>query len=157
MKFLFVLVTYLAFAGAVDDLHLDRYISKERSDKLKGFLNECHTTHNITKQQLIIIVNGNFEDADTTLKCFVSCYYEKLALLDDQKQPDLMLDGKNPVFDAELVKSSQNNCSSITGSDNCDTALKVYECYYKIADKIFSFQHVKITNDTISLVTNSTS
>ncbi|XP_034477135.1 general odorant-binding protein 56d-like [Drosophila innubila] len=149
MKLLFVLLTYLAFASADDDLHL----SPEEKTEGVNELIECHSKHNVTMEQITSNFVEIVEEADNTLKCFANCIFEKHGMIvDGQIQPDVVLKEFSPFFGADMVKSAQPVCNSIKGSDNCDTAFKVKNCYYKIAGKMLPSQILRFVNGTFTVL-----
>jgi len=116
-------------------------------------ITDCHTKHNITMEQLTSNFVEIVEDADNIFKCFVNCIFEKHGMIvDGQIQPDVVLKEFTPFFGADMVKSANPVCSSIKGSDNCDTAFKAKNCYYKNAGKMGPSQILTFVNDKFVVV-----
>ncbi|XP_017051277.1 general odorant-binding protein 56d [Drosophila ficusphila] len=125
MKFLIVLTAILAMSAA--ELQL--------SDEQKAVVHAngalCAQQEGITKDQALALRNGKFDDTDAKVKCFANCFLEKAGFLIDGKvQPDVVLAKLGPLAGEDKVKAVQAKCDSITGSDKCDTAYQLFQCYH---------------------------
>ncbi|KAL7738489.1 hypothetical protein ACLKA6_006797 [Drosophila palustris] len=127
MKFLIVLVACVALVVA-DQLPL----TAEQRAKLREGGKECIEKEGITKEQAQALRGGNFDNVDGKVKCFASCFLEKANLVvDGQINTDEIQTKLSPLVGADRVKEIQAKCDSIKGTDNCDTAFQLYQCYYK--------------------------
>ncbi|KAI8038534.1 hypothetical protein M5D96_008439 [Drosophila gunungcola] len=104
MKFLIVLTAVLAFTAAQEG---------------------------ITKEQAVALKAGDFADTDPKVKCFANCFLEKTGfLIDGQVQPAVVLAKLGPLGGEDTVKAVQAKCDGIKGSDKCDTAYQLFQCYH---------------------------
>lgn len=75
---------------------------------------------------------GQFDNADQNLKCFTNCFLEKSGFLVDGKVQESAISSKlGPIVGDSKIAGIMQQCNSIKGTDNCDTAFKLYQCYYK--------------------------
>ncbi|XP_017145883.1 general odorant-binding protein 56d [Drosophila miranda] len=126
MKLLIVLSALVALAVA--DLQLSD--EQKATAHANGAL--CVQQEGITKEQALALRAGNFEDIDPKVKCFANCFLEKAGFLaDGQIKPDVVLAKLGPLAGEDTVKAVQAKCDSLKGSDNCDTAFQLYQCYHK--------------------------
>jgi len=83
-------------------------------------------------EQAAALRSGIFNNVDAKVKCFVNCFLEKIGfLVGGQVKADVVTKKLGPIAGADKVKSAQVECDSIKGSDNCDTAFKLFQCYHK--------------------------
>ncbi|KAH8298450.1 hypothetical protein KR044_003477 [Drosophila immigrans] len=132
MKFLIVLVACVALAAA-DEIKL----SEEQKAKAREHGAACIEQEGITKEQAHSLRDGSFDGADAKVKCFANCFLEKTGfLVDGQIKPDVVLEKLSPIAGADKVKAIQAKCDSLKGTDKCDTAFQLYQCYHKNQAKI---------------------
>ncbi|XP_034477139.1 general odorant-binding protein 56d-like [Drosophila innubila] len=127
MKFLIVLIACVALVAA-DHLQL----TDEQKAAVRENAKACVEQEGITKEQAQALRDGNFDNVDGKVKCFASCFLEKTGLVvDGQIKPDVIQAKLGPLVGADKVKEVQAKCDSIKGSDKCDTAFQLYQCYHK--------------------------
>ncbi|XP_062133034.1 general odorant-binding protein 56d [Drosophila sulfurigaster albostrigata] len=127
MKFLIVLVACVALVAA-DEIKL----TDEQKAKAKEHGAACIAQEGITKEQAHSLRDGTFDGADNKVKCFANCFLEKTGfLVDGQIQPNVVLEKLGPIAGDDKVKAIQANCDSLKGTDKCDTAYQLYQCYHK--------------------------
>ncbi|XP_037948357.1 general odorant-binding protein 56d-like [Teleopsis dalmanni] len=129
MKFLvvFVLVAFVAVTFAADAISLN----EEQKAKVRATAGECIEKEKTTKEEVQKLRQGQFGAADENLKCFANCFLEKLGFFVNGAIKEDVVSGKlSPIVGADRVKEVMAKCNSIKGANNCETAYKLYECYY---------------------------
>ncbi|KAH8401465.1 hypothetical protein KR009_005731 [Drosophila setifemur] len=126
MKFLIVLSAILAVSSAQLNLSDEQKATAHANGAF------CAQQEGITKDQAVALRGGNFDVSDPKVKCFANCFLEKSGfLVDGQIQPEVVLAKLGPIAGEDAVKAVQAKCDSTKGSDKCDTAFQLYQCYYK--------------------------
>ncbi|XP_017123108.1 general odorant-binding protein 56d [Drosophila elegans] len=125
MKFLIVLTAVLAFTAAELQLSDEQRAVAQANGAL------CIQQEGITKEQATALKAGDFSDTDPKVKCFANCFLEKTGfLIDGQVQPAVVLAKLGPLGGEDTVKAVQAKCDGIKGSDKCDTAYQLFQCYH---------------------------
>ncbi|XP_023160822.1 general odorant-binding protein 56d isoform X2 [Drosophila hydei] len=126
MKYLIVLVAIVALVAA------DVQLTDEQKARAKANAGACIEQEGVAKEQAMALREGKFENVDDKVKCFANCFLEKSGfLVDGQIKPDVVLEKIGPIVGVEKVKAAQEKCDSLKGTDKCDTAFQLYQCYYK--------------------------
>ena len=64
------------------------------------------------------------------MKCFSTCFFEKIgALKDGQVQDDVVLQKLTPLVGEEKVKTALNKCKDVKGEGRCDNGYQIFKCY----------------------------
>lgn len=78
------------------------------------------------------LAKGQFDGLDRNAKCFGNCILEKAGFLaNGVVQPSVIMAKLGPNVGEEKLNAIMSKCNSLKGSDNCETAFVLYECYYK--------------------------
>lgn len=79
------------------------------------------------------------------MQCFLKCIFRKEGFFDDNDEP-------RPEYVAEALRDPQNRelmyvCLGKTGTDACDRAFNILNCYIKSSTEMLRRQHEQMMND----------
>lgn len=107
--------------------------NSDYNSTLQHIAMECKATGNVTLEELDKLKSGNLgEDASKDLKCFSNCVLEKAKFIVDGKaQLENIQKVLSAHHGAEFADKLVAKCGAVSGSDPCDVAFKLSNCYYK--------------------------
>lgn len=92
----------------------------------------CAEQNLIDNSAVAALQDGQFSRADEKVKCFTNCFLEKSGLLvNGRVQKETVLNKLGAAFGADKVTAALTQCSSLKGGDNCETAFKIYKCFFQ--------------------------
>lgn len=94
---------------------------------------ECMSKENVTHEELEKLKTGQLnDDASKDLKCFSNCVLEKAKFIVDGKANlENIQNILSAHHSAEFADKLVAKCGAVSGSDPCDVAFKLTNCYYK--------------------------
>ncbi|KAM7343547.1 general odorant-binding protein 56a-like [Cochliomyia hominivorax] len=127
MKAFFTLAVVCLIAGAfANPLEL----SDEQKAKAKVHFEECVKQENVSEEDATRLRNKDFANPSEAMKCFGTCFFEKVGTLkDSQIQEDVVLQKLGALIGEEKTKTVLDKCKDIKGENRCDTGFKIYECF----------------------------
>ncbi|XP_037952901.1 general odorant-binding protein 56d-like [Teleopsis dalmanni] len=130
MKFLAVLIVVASVAVTFAAVSVS--LNADQNAKLQAAAAECIEKEKITMDEVLKLNQGKFDSAAENLKCFANCFLDKLGFfVNGAVKEDVLSSKLSPIFGADSVKDIMKKCNNIKGANNCDTAFKLFECYYK--------------------------
>ncbi|XP_035739522.1 general odorant-binding protein 56d-like [Vespa mandarinia] len=102
---------------------------------------ECRKQSMVSWESLKKLKDGDFEQDDPRIKCYLRCFMMKNGILDDNDQwTDLEKALQHlPRFIQESSWEIFRRCKSVPGDDLCDKAFQVARCYVKLQPLILNF------------------
>lgn len=75
---------------------------------------------------------GDFSDNSSKIQCFAHCFLQKVGIMDaaGNVQESVAIEKLSVGSDKAKVTSAVNKCKSEKGANACETAHKVYKCYF---------------------------
>uniref|UniRef100_A0A1I8NSP9 Uncharacterized protein n=1 Tax=Stomoxys calcitrans TaxID=35570 RepID=A0A1I8NSP9_STOCA len=132
MKSLEVLVVVALFAGQLVHGHIPVKLNPEQMAKTAVIASECITQEKTSKEAVVAFSQGDFSKADKNLKCYSNCFLTKTGfLVDGVLQMDVVKSKMGPHLGEDKLKVIMEKCAHLKGSDNCETAFMLFECYHK--------------------------
>lgn len=105
----------------------------DHNSTLQRIAMECKASRNVTQEELEKLKSGNLGDeASKDLKCFSNCVLEKAKFIVDGKaQLENIQKTLTAHQGADFAGKLVAKCGTVSGSDPCDVAYKLTNCYYK--------------------------
>ncbi|XP_058835301.1 general odorant-binding protein 56d-like [Topomyia yanbarensis] len=93
---------------------------------------ECFLNSGLRIDSLQALKSGNFSSSGDGAKCLVKCFFEKAGFMNAQGalQEKAIVEQLTSFLSKKQVESMVKNCN-IQGTNSCDTAYRVSECYFK--------------------------
>ncbi|XP_073844160.1 general odorant-binding protein 56d-like [Musca autumnalis] len=130
MKFAIVLV--VAFICAVVNGQTPLNLTEQQKLRALQYSAECLEKEKSTTDAAKALIKGQFDGLDKNAKCFGNCFLEKAGfLIDGVVQPAVLSEKLGPNVGQDRLNAIMSKCNSLKGSDNCETAFVLYQCYYK--------------------------
>ncbi|XP_005188765.3 general odorant-binding protein 56d [Musca domestica] len=130
MKFAVAFVALIVCGIAYGQQHLN--LTEEQKLKALKYSAECLETEKSTTDAAKALIKGQFEGLDKNAKCFGNCFLEKAGfLVDGVVQPAVLSEKLGPNVGQDKLDVIMSKCNSLKGSDNCETAFVLYQCYYR--------------------------
>ncbi|KAI8123922.1 General odorant-binding protein 56a [Lucilia cuprina] len=105
-------------------------LSEEQKAKAKVHFEECVKQENVSEEDATRLRNKDFANPSAAMKCFGTCFFEKVGTLKDSEvQEDVVLAKLGSLIGEEKTKEVLHKCKDIKGDDRCDTGFKIYECF----------------------------
>ncbi|XP_073813577.1 general odorant-binding protein 56a-like [Musca autumnalis] len=105
-------------------------LNEDQKAKAKAHFEECVKQENITEEEANKLRNKDFSDPSQNLKCFGTCFFEKVGTLKDSViQEDVVLKTLGSIIGEEKTKKALDKCRDIKGEDRCDTGFQIYQCF----------------------------
>ncbi|KAH8298448.1 hypothetical protein KR044_003474, partial [Drosophila immigrans] len=90
----------------------------------------CSKEVGLSEAELAKVKAKDFSEPSENIKCFANCFFEKVGTLKDGViQPEVVLTKLGAIIGEEKTRAALDKCSSIKGVNNCDTAVKLHECF----------------------------
>lgn len=93
---------------------------------------ECMDQEKVELEDMGKLRGGNIENPSQNMKCFHRCVMEKLGIM---KEGKLLDDKVTEIFSKNENKDDNlrtyNECKSMKGANDCDTAFKIITCMDK--------------------------
>nr|AIU64828.1 putative odorant-binding protein 1 [Dichelops melacanthus] len=98
----------------------------QMKNAMKTLRNMCMPKSGVSKEALASMKEGNFDDDDRKLKCYLGCIMNMMQVVKNGKISMTMVKNQitkmvDPTWGAKLVATFES-CSNVEGSDNCDLA-----------------------------------
>lgn len=107
-------------------------MTDEQKAKVKVHFDECIKQEKVSEEEATKLRNKDFNNPTPAMKCFGTCFFEKVGTLKDGVvQEAVVLEKLAPTYGEEKVKAALAKCKDVKGSDRCDTGFKLYECFEK--------------------------
>ncbi|XP_065368181.1 general odorant-binding protein 56a-like [Calliphora vicina] len=127
MKAFFTLAVVCLIASALAN---PLELNEEQKAKAKVHFQECVKQENVSEEDATKLRNREFANASPSMKCFGTCFFEKVGTLkDSQVQEEVVLQKLGALIGEEKTKEVLHKCKDIKGEDRCDTGFKIYECF----------------------------
>lgn len=105
-------------------------LNDEQKAKAKEYFQECIEQEHVTEEEAEKLRNKDFANPSMNLKCFGTCFFEKVGTLKDSVvQEDVVLAKLGSILGEEKTKAILAKCKDVKGEDRCDTGFKIYECF----------------------------
>ncbi|XP_005188768.1 general odorant-binding protein 56a-like [Musca domestica] len=105
-------------------------LNEDQKAKAKVHFEECIKQENITEEEATKLRNKDFANPSHNLKCFGTCFFEKVGTLKDSViQEDVVLKTLGSIIGEEKTKKALDKCRDIKGEDRCDTGFQLYQCF----------------------------
>ncbi|BET00838.1 Odorant-Hypothetical protein protein [Nesidiocoris tenuis] len=132
-----VLATSQLFFGVSDAV----MTQAQMKQAMKAVRNMCIPKTGVEKEALAKMVEGEFDDTDDKLKCYLGCVlgmmqavkHNKIDLKMVRTQITKML---SPEQGTRILNAFEA-CSTVTAEDNCDLAFKFAKCIYDTDQEAF--------------------
>lgn len=96
------------------------------------FHHECMDQEKVELEDVGKLRSGSIENPSQNLKCFNRCILEKMGVMKEGKlQDDKVTDIFNKNQNKDDAIHTYNECKSMKGENDCDTAFKVMMCLDK--------------------------
>ncbi|KAI8123921.1 General odorant-binding protein 56a [Lucilia cuprina] len=127
MKLVITLAFICLMAGA---LASPLELNDEQKVKAKQYFEECIKQENVSDADAEKLRKKDFANPSKNLKCFGTCFFEKVGTLKDSEvQEDVVLAKLGSILGEEKTKAILAKCKDVKGEDRCDTGFKLYECF----------------------------
>lgn len=103
----------------------------EQQKKAEAYGAECVKTTGVAPESAVKLRKGDFSGTDDKTKCFAKCVLEKAGFMNaaGDVQEKTVVEKLSIDHDKSKVESTLKKCNQ-KGANPCDTAFKVYECFY---------------------------
>uniref|UniRef100_A0A1L8EDP4 Proteinral odorant-binding protein 56d n=2 Tax=Haematobia irritans TaxID=7368 RepID=A0A1L8EDP4_HAEIR len=130
MKLVIAVLCLIAVTGVYGQSQLN--LSEEQKVHALQYAAACMEQEKSTTEDSVALTRGQFSGLSKNAKCFVKCFFEKAGFMKDGVVlPDVLTEKLGPNVGEDKLKAIMGKCNSVKGSDKCDTAFKLFECYYK--------------------------
>ncbi|XP_032691065.1 general odorant-binding protein 83a-like [Odontomachus brunneus] len=93
---------------------------------------DCRQQTKVSWESLRQLRNGNIEQDDMKLKCYLRCFMVKSGILNENNTIDLEKALRHlPRSMQESSRRILNQCKSISAENACDKAFQIAMCYVK--------------------------
>ncbi|XP_034478480.1 general odorant-binding protein 56a [Drosophila innubila] len=90
----------------------------------------CSKEINLSEEEIAKIKAKDYKNPTENIKCFANCFFEKTGTLKDGViQTEVVLTKLGALIGEEKTRAALDKCSAIKGENNCDTAVKLHECF----------------------------
>nr|QCZ25071.1 odorant binding protein 14 [Nezara viridula] len=102
---------------------------------MKTLRNMCMPKSGVSKEALASMKEGQFDDEDRKLKCYLGCIMNMMQVVKNGKISMTMVKNQimkmvDPTWGAKLVATFES-CAGVEGTDNCDLAYNFGKCVYE--------------------------
>ncbi|XP_061388512.1 general odorant-binding protein 56d-like [Musca vetustissima] len=131
MKTILVLLLVIDLANLIYG-HVPVKVPEDQKARTAQIAAECIAQEKITPEQAIEFSKGEFTKADKNVKCYANCFLTKAGVVvDGVVQTSVVMEKMGPTVGEEKLKATMEKCSKLKGSDHCETAFMMFECYHK--------------------------
>ncbi|XP_058983545.1 general odorant-binding protein 56d-like [Musca domestica] len=128
-----ILVTFLVIysANLITGL-VPLKIPDDQKARAAGIASDCIAQEKITTEQAVEFSKGEFSKANKNVKCYANCFLTKAGVLvDGVLQTSVVMEKMAPSVGEAKLKAIMEKCGKVKGSDQCETAFMMFECYHK--------------------------
>ncbi|XP_073845118.1 general odorant-binding protein 56d-like [Musca autumnalis] len=112
--------------------HVPVKVPEDHKEKAAQIAADCIAQEQITPEQVALFAKGEFAKADHKVKCYANCFLTKAGVLvDGVIQTSVVMEKMGPSVGEEKLKATMEKCGKMKGSDHCETAFMMLECYHK--------------------------
>ncbi|XP_065368075.1 general odorant-binding protein 56a-like [Calliphora vicina] len=105
-------------------------LNEEQKAKAKQYTEECIKQENVSDADANKLRQKDLANPSQNMKCFGTCFFEKLGTLKDGKvQEDVVLTKLGAIIGEDKTKTVLAKCKDVKGADRCDTGFKLYQCF----------------------------
>lgn len=103
----------------------------EQQKKAEAYGAECVKSTGVAPESAVKLRKGDFSGTDDKTKCFAKCVLEKAGFMNaaGDVQEKTVVEKLSIDHDKSKVEATLKKCNQ-KGANPCDTAFKVYECFY---------------------------
>ncbi|XP_011197299.2 general odorant-binding protein 56d isoform X1 [Bactrocera dorsalis] len=129
MKFFAVAVLLAFVAVAVAQEGVGK-LTEEQKQKVHAAAAECFKETGASEDAVRALLKGDDSQVDGKVKCFAKCTLGKLDLLQNGKVNEEKVQNiLGKLIGDEKAKAAQAKCNGLKGTDECDTAYQIRQCY----------------------------
>nr|XP_014102039.1 general odorant-binding protein 56d [Bactrocera oleae] len=129
MKF-FAVVVVLAFVAVAAAQEAGLKLTEEQKQKVHTLGAECLKETGAAEEAVRAVVKGDNSQVDDKVKCFAKCMLGKLGYVENGKvNEEVVQNSLGKLIGDEKVKAIQAKCNGLKGTDDCDTAFQLRQCY----------------------------
>ncbi|EDW74825.1 general odorant-binding protein 56a [Drosophila tropicalis] len=111
-------------------------LNEEQKALAKQHGEQCSKELNLTEEEIAKVKAKDFKNPTENIKCFANCFFEKIGTLKNGEiQEAVVLEKLGAFIGEEKTKAALAKCGSIKGENNCDTAVKLHECFEEFKPK----------------------
>ncbi|XP_061388513.1 general odorant-binding protein 56d-like [Musca vetustissima] len=107
-------------------------LSEQQKINALQYSAECFEKEHSTTEAATALIKGQFDGLDKNAQCFANCFLQKAGFISNGvPQPEVLSQKLGPNVGQDKLDAIMAKCNSLKGSDNCETAFVLYQCYYK--------------------------
>uniref|UniRef100_A0A0A9XVK4 General odorant-binding protein 19a n=3 Tax=Lygus hesperus TaxID=30085 RepID=A0A0A9XVK4_LYGHE len=140
LKMSLLLVVFVASQVLISTT--EAYMSQaQMKQAMKTVRNMCIPKSGVAKEALAKMVEGEFDDSDQKLKCYLGCVLGMMQAVKNNKINLTMV--RNQISkmlapeQGQRILTAFEGCATVTGDDNCDLAFKFAKCIYDTDKEAF--------------------
>nr|ACZ58031.1 odorant-binding protein 5 [Adelphocoris lineolatus] len=108
---------------------------------MKTVRNMCIPKSGVDKEALAKMVNGEFDESDQKLKCYLGCVLGMMQAVKNNKINLTMVRNQITKMLApergQRILAAFESCATVTGDDNCGLAFRFAKCIYDTDKEAF--------------------
>nr|QOE77715.1 odorant binding protein 56d-3 [Bactrocera dorsalis] len=122
-----VLLAFVAVAAAQEGVNK---LTEEQKQKARALGTECLKETGASEEAIRALIKGDDSQVDGKVKCFSKCMQEKLGFVENGKvNEEKVQNFLGKLIGEENAKATQAKCNDLKGTDECDTAFQIRQCY----------------------------
>ncbi|XP_011197302.2 general odorant-binding protein 56d isoform X3 [Bactrocera dorsalis] len=120
-----VLIVFVTVAVAQEGM-----LTPEQIQKVHTLSNECLKETGASEDAIRALIKGDDSQVDGKVKCYAQCMLVKLGYVENGKVNEEKVQNiLGKLIGEEKAKATQAKCNGLKGTDECDTAYQIRQCY----------------------------
>ncbi|XP_050323086.1 general odorant-binding protein 56d-like [Bactrocera neohumeralis] len=129
MKF-FVVAVLLAFVAVAAAQEGIGKLTEEQKQKAHALGIECLKETGASEEAIRAHIKGDDSQVDGKVKCFIKCMLGKFGYVENgEVNEETLQNFLGKLIGEEKAKAAQAKCNGLKGTDECDTAYQIRQCY----------------------------
>ncbi|XP_039955516.1 general odorant-binding protein 56d-like [Bactrocera neohumeralis] len=122
-----VLLALVAVAAAQESVGT---LTEEQIQKARTLTTECLKETGAAEEAIRALIRGDDSQVDGKVKCYAKCTLGKLGYVENGKVNEKNVQNfLGKLIGEDKAKAIQAKCNGLKGTDECDTAYQIRQCY----------------------------
>uniref|UniRef100_A0A0K8UPA1 General odorant-binding protein 56d n=1 Tax=Bactrocera latifrons TaxID=174628 RepID=A0A0K8UPA1_BACLA len=105
-------------------------LTEEQKQKAHAVGTDCLKETGASEEAIHALIKGDDSQVDSKVKCFTKCMLEKLGFIENSKvNEEKVQNFLGKLIGEEKAKATQAKCNGLKGTDECDFAYQIRQCY----------------------------